>query len=361
MGAKNRQIQIGALREDELEQAGHIVRLAFGTFLGLPNPLEFMGDRDFLSPRWRSRNARVLAAREDGKLIGTNVATRWGSFAFFGPLTVLPDYWNRRVAQQLMAATVKVIDRWGVRRSGLFTFPHSAKHVGLYQKFDYWPGSLTALMRHAPLSQLAATSKKASEPVFLSALSKSDCDQAIKACAKLAGGIQKGLDLSEEIRSVLAQRIGEVPLIFGRRALHRFRSCSIQKPMNPSGSFFKKEPPCSEIQNRYIDCETGLDSFAVCMHGAGSEGGAKTLYIKFAAARAGSGSREKFDRLLDAVEALALKQHAEVEAGISLACRDAYKRMIARGYRATTLGVAMQRPHGDGFNRAGSYVINDWR
>jgi hypothetical protein len=25
------------------------------------------------------------------------------------------------------------------------------------------------------------------------------------------------------------------------------------------------------------------------------------------------------------------------------------------------LGVAMQRPHADGFNRADAYVIDDWR
>ena len=60
----------------------------------------------------------MIAAREDGRLIGTNVATRWGSFGFFGPLTVLPEYWNRGVAQQLLAATMRIFDRWGVRHTG---------------------------------------------------------------------------------------------------------------------------------------------------------------------------------------------------------------------------------------------------
>ena len=102
---KNPSAQIGPLRESELDEAGRVVRLAFGTFLGIPNPLEFMGDRDFITPRWRARNTRVLAARESGKLIGLNVATRWGSFGFFGPLTILPEYWNRGIAQQLLTAT----------------------------------------------------------------------------------------------------------------------------------------------------------------------------------------------------------------------------------------------------------------
>jgi len=35
--------------------------------------------------------------------------------------------------------------------------------------------------------------------------------------------------------------------------------------------------------------------------------------------------------------------------------------MRARGYRVTAQGVAMQRPHAEGFNRAGVYVMDDWR
>jgi len=87
-------IKVGLLKESEVEEAGRIVRLAFGTFLGLPDPLAFMGDRDLMAPRWRSGNVKVVAARDGGRLIGSNVVTRWGSFGFFGPLTVLPEYWT---------------------------------------------------------------------------------------------------------------------------------------------------------------------------------------------------------------------------------------------------------------------------
>jgi hypothetical protein len=46
---------------------------------------------------------------------------------------------------------------------------------------------------------------------------------------------------------------------------------------------------------------------------------------------------------------------------VNLAREDAYRRMRSRGYRAAMQGVAMQRPHADGFNRADVYVIDDWR
>ncbi len=318
MAGKNPSVQVGQLRETELGEAGRIVSLAFGTFLGLPNPLEFMGDRDFVSPRWCSRNTKVLAARENGKLFGSNVVTRWGSFGFFGPLSILPDYWNRGVAQQLMTATMKVFDRWGVRHSGLFTFPNSPKHVGLYQMFGYWPGYLTAIMKRAPAPTLMTPANSARVPVLLSALPRSAREQAIAACAKLANRLERGLDLSDEIRAVVAQRTGEVLLLGGRST---------------------------------------LEAFAVCMHGPGSEGGEKICYVKFGAASSG----ERFEGLLDAIDALALARGAEVEAGVSTACADAFERMRSRGYLPAGLGVAMQRPHGEGFNRSGAYVMGDWR
>lgn len=322
MTSKSKSIQVGPLRKDELQEAGHIVRLAFGTFLGMPNPLEFMGDRDFLAPRWHARNTVVLAARDGRKLIGSNVVTRWGSFGFFGPLTVLPEYWSRGVARQLLAATIRVFNRWGVRQTGLFTFASSPKHVGLYQKFGYWPGYLTALMKYTPVAPHLSPSRNNVAPVHLSSLNPRARKLAIAACATLANSINKGLDLSDEIRAVLAQHSGEVILTYGPRA---------------------------------------LDAFAICLNGEGTEGGAKTCYVKFAAARGGPGARQRFTHLLDATEALAFTREAEVEAGVSHACQSAFSCMHSRGYRTATLGVAMHCPQGLGFTREGVYALGDWR
>ena len=316
--ARSNTIKIHPLRENELGEADRIVRLAFGTFLGLPDPIQFMGDRDFIRSRWRAQNTKVLGAYLDGRLAGSNVITRWGSFAFFGPLTVLPEFWNKGVAQRLMEATVNVLDGWKLRHAGLFTFPHSAKHVGIYNKFGFWPGHLTALMKHSPEAAASAPSPS----VLLSHLSKSERQKAILGCARLSNRIEKGLDLSEEIRAVLAQGIGDVAMIYSRAT---------------------------------------LDGFAVCMNGAGSEGGAKLCYVKFGAVRGGDGAGSRFDRLLDAIDQFALSRDGEVEAGVNLARKDAYIRMHAHGYKTMTQGVAMHRPHGEGFNRADVYAMDDWR
>jgi GNAT superfamily N-acetyltransferase len=308
-------IKVGPLKQGELEEGDRIVRLAFGTFLGMPNPLDFMGDRQYLKPRWGSAHVKVVAAREGGRLIGSNVATRWGSFGFFGPLTVLPEYWDRGVAQRLLQATMTIFDGWGLRHSGLFTFPQSPKHVGLYQKFGYWPRYLTAVMTRTPEAGAPA-------PALLSALNKSQRELAIEACGKLTHKIDKGLDLTGEIRAVLAKRTGDVVLTYTRGV---------------------------------------LDAFAVCLNGPGSEGGEKTCYVKFGAARGGAGAGERFDKLLDACDGFAASRGTTLEAGVNLARKDAYLRMRAHGYRTTMQGVAMLNSHADGFNRADAYVIDDWR
>jgi GNAT superfamily N-acetyltransferase len=318
--SKNDAVRISALRESELGEAVRIVRLAFGTFLGLPDPMQFMGDRDLMTPRWRAPNTRVLGARIDGRLVGTNVITRWGSFGFFGPLTVLPELWNHGVAQRLLEGTVKILDGWKLRRSGLFTFAQSAKHVGLYNKFGFWPGYLTALMQHAPATN--ARGSNGSMPVLLSTLKKSQREEGIRACARLTNRIDNGLDLSDEIRAVLAQGVGDVVM---------------------------------------IDSRLKLDGFAVCMTGPGSEGGAKTCYVKFGVVRGGNAADVRFDLLLNAIDRFAVSRGADVEAGVNLARRDAYTQMLAHGYKAMTQGVAMHRPYGDGFNRADVYAMDDWR
>lgn len=319
-------MKVGPLKREELSEADRIVRLAFGTALRMPNPLDFMGDRSLVVPRWGMPNVKMIAAREGGRLVGSNVVTRWGSFGFFGPLTVLPEYWGRGVAQQLLRATMAVFDRWDLRHTGLFTFAESAKHVGLYQKFGYWPCYLTALMKHTPEAALPRDGRSADAPadapVRLSSLSRSRREAAIEASAKLTGKIEKGLDLTDEIRASLKPNRGETMLIYTHGV---------------------------------------LDGFAVCLTGPGSEGGKATCYVKFAAARGGPGGGPRFDRLLDACEAFACSRGVDLETGVNMARVDACRRLRAHGYRPTVQGVAMQRPHRAGFNRPGVYVMDDWR
>jgi len=305
------EISIRPLREADLGEADRIVRLAFGTFFGLPDPINFMGDAAYVRPRWRTDPKAAFAAEVDGKLAGSSFASNWGSFGYLGPLTVAPDLWDRGIAKRLMEPMMACFERWQTTHAGLFTFANSQKHIGLYQKFGFWPRFLTAVMSKRVIETTAM-------PPARFSLEK-DQGAVLKSCRALTDTIYDGLDLRREICAVRDQKLGETVLLW-------------------EGS--------------------SLDGFAVCQFGPGTEGGSGRCYVKFGAAR----SAAAFEALLDACELLAAGEHLSViAAGVNTARDGAYLRMLARGFRADFIGVAMQKPNVPGYNRPGVYVIDDWR
>ncbi|NNH32593.1 GNAT family N-acetyltransferase, partial [Rhizobium sp. SEMIA 4085] len=85
MGTAAPSVAIRALAETDLPEAERIFRLAFGTFLGAPEPETFWSDRDYVRGRWQAPYVTAFAAEVGGELVGSNFATRWGSVGFFGP------------------------------------------------------------------------------------------------------------------------------------------------------------------------------------------------------------------------------------------------------------------------------------
>jgi predicted N-acetyltransferase YhbS len=138
-------IQVRRLQEGDLDTADQVMRVAFGTYLGLPEPATFMGDARFVRTRWRTDPSAAFAAERAGEIVGSNFATRWGTVGFFGPLTIRPDLWDRGIGQRLMEPVMDCFARWETTHRGLFTFAHSQKHLALYQRFGFWPRFLTAV------------------------------------------------------------------------------------------------------------------------------------------------------------------------------------------------------------------------
>jgi GNAT superfamily N-acetyltransferase len=304
------------VKEADLMEARRIFRVAFGTFMKVPDPETFSADREYIVTRWRTDPSSALAADIDGQLAGTNFAANWGSFGFFGPLTIRPELWDRRIAQALLGPTVDLFDNWGVRDAGLFTFSNSPKHLGLYQKFGFWARFLTAIMS----KRVNACETSA---LKYSALSEADRTSALKACRELTDSIYEGLDVSIEIRSVLEQSLGDTLLVWGGDT---------------------------------------LDALAICHCGEGTEAGRDTCYVKFAAVRPGPHAEKKFDALLNACEALAAERGlTRLEAGVNLGRSQAYRHMLSRGFRTDFQGVAMHRPDAPAYNRSDVFAIDDWR
>jgi GNAT superfamily N-acetyltransferase len=200
-------VRVRPLAAQDLDEADRICRVAFGTFIGVPEPERFFGDAEMVRTRWRADPGAALAADLGGRLAGSVFAANWGSVGFFGPLTVSPELWNQAIAQRLLDATMDLFAAWGTRHAGLFTFAQSARHVGLYQKYGFWPRFLTAIMT-SPVNPAAGSAGSAR----LSAVSDDDLPAVMTAVRELTDAVYPGLDLSREIASVRAQRLGDTVL-----------------------------------------------------------------------------------------------------------------------------------------------------
>lgn len=101
---------IRALTRADLPEAARICRVAFGTFLGTPDPETFWDDRDYVHGRFGAYHVAAFAAEQDGTLVGSNFATRWGSVGFFGPITMRPDQQGQGTGKALVRAVSDQFD-----------------------------------------------------------------------------------------------------------------------------------------------------------------------------------------------------------------------------------------------------------
>ena len=279
--------------------------------MGLPDPAQAFGDAQMVRSRCAADPERAFVALRGGELVGLVIASRWGDFGWFGPLAVRPDLWDRGIGRALLEPVDELFARWAVTQAGLFTFAHSVKHVALYHSRGFWPQHLTTVMELAPAPGAAAAPPPS--PAF---------EELLDGCREVAGAILPGLDLSGEIAAAAELELGATVAV--------------------------------EEGGRTV-------AFAVCHTGAG-ESGSGACFVKFAGVAPGPGAGERFERLLDSCAALAADRGlGRIVAGVNLACHDAYRRMLARGYRTAFQGVLMQRPNEPGFCRPDAYVLADLR
>lgn len=125
---------------------------------------------------------------------------------------------------------------WGCRHLGLFTFSHSAKHIALYQKLDFWARFLTAVM-----SKQVAPSTNQNGYTRFSDLPASEKEEAVAGYRETTGAIYDGLDVAREIRAVDSQCLGDTILLLDGSRVTAFGVCHIgSKTEAGSGSCYVK-------------------------------------------------------------------------------------------------------------------------
>ena len=310
-------LKTAPLTPADIDQADRVFRIAFGTRNGLANPIQFDGDAARIRTRCLSRHVIALGCWDNGSLIAVSLGTAWGTFGWIGPLAVHPDYWNGGIGQQLLEPTIKKLQRHGSRHLALFTLGESPKHVALYHKFGFWPGFLILIGHKSienPSSQIYRTFTHATE---------NEKRAYLAACKEITFSIHQGLDLTDEIEELQHQALGEVV---------------------------------------FVQDQGKMAGFAICHIGPGTEAPSGTAQIKFAAIRPGLRAQENFENLLSACEDLVFQRGLNnLNAGINTARRAVYAAMMKRGFKVVQQGVAMHRPDEMAYDKADSYVIDDWR
>jgi GNAT superfamily N-acetyltransferase len=295
-----------------------VFQRAFGTQIGMENPQDYRPDSGMVKTRFKRDPEAALVAEIDGQIAGSNFLTFWGSFGFFGPLTIDPAHWGKGIAQKLLVPSMDILKAHDLRLIGLYTFADSPKHIALYRKFGFWPRFLTAIMHR----QVAAREVGPDFRLFSQLSAEAQMD-ARTACRALCGQIYQGLDPGCEIEAVSEQSLGDTVLIYEN--------------------------------NR-------LQSFAICHTGAGTEAGEGNAYIKFAALHPEYASAKPLNRLLEAVEGLARHNGCDtIIAGVNLARKACFEAMNDAGYRTVQQGLAMHFNNDPGFNTPDVFVLDDWR
>ena len=319
---------IRSLKEADLGEADRVSRLSFGTFLGLPDPMSFFGDADFIRTRFRADPPLSLAAEVDGNFVGSNFIANWGSVGVFGPLTVHPDFWDKGVAKRLLDKTMEMFKELKTKHIGIFTFSNSPKHVHLYQKYDFWPRFLTAVMSKPVKAEY--TMEDGQELISwtkYSDMQKERPSEILDYCYSLTDSIYDGLDLKVEIQSVANQKLGDTILLTDNKS------------------------------NKLL----GL---GVCHCGAKTEAGSNTCYVKFGSVIASEDRSESanFDELIECCEKFAASQGlSKLAAGVNMGNLGAYRKMISKGFRTEFQGVMMTKNNDPGYHIEDVYAIDDWR
>ena len=272
---------------------------------------------DYIHTRSMTDPAAAFKPGVKANFWAANFATNWGSVGFFRPLTIDPDYWDRGVGKRLIEPHGMFLPLAHKACGVVYLRAESKARWSLSAVWICSPGNITAIMAR-PVKPGTETRGQ-----LFSELSEQERVEFWTACRDLTNGSTKDwIPRSKSKRSR------------ANSSLTRFRSRTTRK----------------------------LVACAACHCGEGTEAGTGACYVKFAAVKPGPNQAEVFANLLSACDSLAARRGlSQLVAGVNTARLEAYQQMLAGGFRTLMQGVAMHRADDSGYDRPGSFVIDDWR
>ena len=236
----------------------------------------------------------MLWRDEAGQVAAFNVAHRSGLEGWMGPLAVRPDRQGSGVGKAIVRAAVDWLIEQGVTTLGLETMPRTVENIGFYAQVGFVPGHLTVTMTN----DIATRGHR--PPVLLSARQGRAQTQVLDAVRDLVGALARGCDFTREILLTAELGLGDTSL---------------------------------------VEDQGGLGAMVLWHSAPLAEGRPKDeVRILKLAAR----DERAFDAAIVAVEAAAARAGIR-RVGVRCQTRytDAFRRLIARGYRVRWTDLRM--------------------
>lgn len=129
-----------SMKFEDIEQVKEIDKLCFKT----ETKRNSYGIEGYIEA---SNNASIVYEL-DNRIVGYNFIHLWGSFAWFGPFGVHPEYQGNGIGKALINHTIKILkEDYKVSIIGLNTMPESSYNVGFYMNMGFSPLKLTLSLK----------------------------------------------------------------------------------------------------------------------------------------------------------------------------------------------------------------------
>ena len=241
---------------------------------------------------------------ESGQVAAFNIAHCSGTEGWMGPLAVRPDRQGVGAGKTVVQTAVDWLITQGVATLGLETMPRTVDNIGFYSRLGFAPGHLTVTMSRDLSGRGHAV------PALLSARRGAARDEGLAAARRLVDGLAAGYDFTREIELTTELGLGDTVLV-------------------------ERE---SRGRGGAADGEA-LDAFVLWHSAPLAEGRPRDeLRVLKLAAR----DAPAFEAALTAAEAAAARASIRrVSVRCQTAYDDAYRRLVARGYRVRWTDLRM--------------------
>ena len=153
---------------------------------------------------------------ESEHIVAFNVAHRSGTEGWMGPLAVRTDRQGTGTGKLIVQSATDWLLAQGITTLGLETMPRTVDNIGFYSRLGFTPGRLTVTMTN----DIATRGHRA--PLLWSQRPPAQRDAALAAARDLVDALAPGTDYTRELELTVELGLGDTALVEGKGGLEAF-------------------------------------------------------------------------------------------------------------------------------------------